>query len=65
MVVVMPVNKYDELKNKNERVLFFIDDNKKLINKYYKNIAIISYQKFKEISSEYKYKNNFINSIFK
>ena len=47
---------HDELKNKNERVLFFIDDNKKLINKYYKNIAIISYQKFKEISSEYNIK---------
>ena len=57
MVVVMPAKQiHDELKNKNERVLFFIDDNKKLINKYYKNIAIISYQKFKEISSEYNIK---------
>ncbi len=47
---------HDELKNKNEKVLFFIDDDKKLFNKFYKNIEIISYQKFKEISFEYNIK---------
>lgn len=47
---------HDELIYNNEKVLFFIDDNKKLLNKFYKNVEIISYQNFLEVSFKYNIK---------
>ena len=45
---------FEELKNRKENVICFIDDNIKFQNKVYKNTQIFSYERFLSIHSNYK-----------
>ncbi len=43
---------YDQLSKNNEKILFFIDDNKKIQGKYFKGLKILSFNEFKKFSVE-------------